>query len=714
MVREQHRAAEGSDARGGGRDVQILNQDEPAVRDASIPNPVVRGLLGLCLFEAAFYVAYRYGMTFSHATASPFWFPDSVLLCALLLTRPRHWWLFVLAPLPIRLLVEVPADSSLWFLLSTFAIDSAKGVLAATILRRFIAYPFHFASLRQLALYGASAVLLIPALGAFAGAAARSALGYDYWSSWEQWFLGNSLAHLVVTPIVFYWILGVRWRLPVHEPRRWAEAALLVCGLLVTGYLAFEWPTEAGKFAEPRFYAPVPFLVWAAIRFGMRGATGAVAIIACYAIVAALQERGPFAGQSAADTGLALQHFLLLRAAPLYVVAVLIEQARDMERSLRESELRFRDLADSAPIMIWMSGVDKLCSYVSSGWLAFTGRTVQQEIGDGWASSVHPADRQHCLETYTTAFDQRRPFEVEYRLRRHDGAYRWIIDRGVPRHARHGAFIGYVGTALDVTDLRTAQQTQRSLEHASRLAVVGELTAMVVHEVKQPLSAILMNTEAAELLLKSDSPPLDQVREILADIREDDERADRAIQRMRALLSRREFRMQMLDLNECIADGLKLVVGDLQQRGVRLETDLAPDLPAVAGDPVYLQQVLLNLVVNGMDAMQAEPQPRLIVRTVACRDEGVEVSVCDCGRGIPTERFEDMFDSFVSTKKEGMGLGLSIARSIMEGHRGRIWAENNLTRGATFHFLVPFTGEATQAADADTSSPSALPFVLAQ
>lgn len=210
--------------------MQIFNRDAPAVRDASSYRTLLRGVLELFLFQAAFYVAYRYGMTFSHATASPFWFPDSVLLCALLLARPRQWWLFVLAPLPIRLLVEVPEDAPLWFLLATFTVDSAKGLLAATILRRFIAYPFHFASLRQLALYGASAVLLIPALAAFAGAAARSALGHGYWVSWEQWFLGNALAHLVVTPVVFYWVFGVRWRVPIHEPRRWAEAALLKIG----------------------------------------------------------------------------------------------------------------------------------------------------------------------------------------------------------------------------------------------------------------------------------------------------------------------------------------------------------------------------------------------------------------------------------------------------------------------------------------------------
>ena len=677
-----------------GRAAQILNDDVPAMHEAVNDRPLLRGVLGLCLFEIAFYVAYRYGMTFSQATASPFWFPDSVLLCALLLVRPRYWWIFVLAPLPIRLYSGGAGDTPLWFLLATFAIDSAKGVVAASVLRRFLTYPFRFATLRQLALYGGFAVVLIPALGGLAGAAARSQLGHDYWTSWEQWFLGNVLTHLVVTPLIFYWVFGARWPRITYDLRRWAEVFLLTCGLVVTGYLAFD--TGPGTFAEPRFYAHVPFLFWAAIRFGMRGAIGAVAVIAMFSIAAALQEAGPFAGQSAADTGHAVQHFLLLRAAPLYLIAVLMEENRGVVMSLLESERRFRDLADSAPILIWLSGIDKLCNYVNRGWLAFTGRTQDEESGTGWTQGVHPEDVQHCLDTYTTAFDARRPFEMEYRVRRHDGEYRWVFDKGVPRYTPRGEFIGYVGTAIDITDRKRVEQAQLSLAHVTRLAVVGELTAMVAHEVKQPLGAILSNADAAELLLDSDNPPMGEIRAILEDIRKDDMRADQAIRRMRALLRRQDMQMQALDLNECLSAGLKLVAGDAQRRGVRLHTELAPGLPAVSGDPVYLQQVLLNLIMNAMDAMSAQPQRELMIRTTPNGEEGIQVSVSDCGHGIPAERLADIFESFVSTKQDGMGLGLSIARSIIEGHRGRIWAENNASGGATFHFLVRLAEPSTE------------------
>ena len=311
----------------------------------------LRNVLGFCLFAVSFYFAYRYGMAFSYETASPFWFPDSVLLCALLLVRPRWWWVFVLAALPIRLLLSVPEGVPLWFLLATFANDSAKGLIVAAALRRFLRNPVRFETVRDFVLYCLFAVLLVPAASAFGGAAARYFLGSDFWLAWEQWFLGDALTHLVVTPVIFYWVLGAPWNAPVRFGRRWGEGALLAAGLLVTAYIAFDTEGGATGFTEPRFYAPVPFLFWAAIRFGMFGATGATAVIAFFSIAAALQGQGPFSGQSPADTALDLQHFLLLRAAPLYLVAVLIEQKEGVEHSLHERVKELTALHRAARIL---------------------------------------------------------------------------------------------------------------------------------------------------------------------------------------------------------------------------------------------------------------------------------------------------------------------------------------------------------------------------
>ena len=324
--------------------------------------PLARAVAAFCLYEASFCLAYRYGMSFSHATASPFWFPDSVLLCALLLTPRRWWWAFVLGALPIRLALG-PSELPLWFLLDAFLIDSVKGIVIALALRRFLSDPLHLRTARDFALYCLIAVVLVPAMGAFAGAGARFLLGHDYWTSWQQWFLGNVLTHLVVTPAILYGIPGAARALAHSRPNRWIEGLLVTVGLVITAYVALHAPAGAGGFAEPRFYLPVPFLFWAALRFGMSGASGAVVVISCISVEAALQGHGPFAGRSPHDTALALQQFLLLRAAPLYLMAILIEQKRAADEALIRSERRYREVVESQNELV--------CRFLPDGTLSF-------------------------------------------------------------------------------------------------------------------------------------------------------------------------------------------------------------------------------------------------------------------------------------------------------------------------------------------------------
>jgi two-component system, LuxR family, sensor kinase FixL len=769
-----------------------------------------------CVFLGAFYLAYRFGMSFGHKTSSPFWFVNSVLLCALLLFRPGWWWLLLLATFPIRLLTEPRPAVPSWFLVSTFTIDCAQALLAAVLLRRLLGDPIRFETVRDYAVYCLVAVLLAPLVGAVFGGLARQGLGYDYWLTWEQWFFGDAMASLIVTPVIFYWVLNS------SSPRallkgRWLEVIPLGLGLLVTTALAFEPPAGAlAGFTDARFYAPIPFLFWAAIRFGMFGATGGVAFLTVFAAAGALSGKGPFIERSSAETAADLQQFLLLRAVPLYVVAVFIEQMQHVQRSLRESERRFRVIADTAPVLIWMSGRDKLCEFFNKGWLDFTGRTVAQELGHGWTEGVHPEDFERCMRIYSSSFEARETFEMDYRLRRADGQYRWILDKGVPRYAAGGSFLGYVGCAVDVTerreheaslreseeryrgvvenqtdfvcrfradtaltfvneaycrflgrqrsslrgtqllellpeqmrdvvrerlawsaatgepgvwecevqlpdgrkrwqhwicrpifdandrldefqaighditDRKDADDANRKLTHSARLAALGELTAIVAHEISQPLSAILSNAEAAEIVVRSEPPRLAEIREILSDICSDVLRADESIRRIRGLMQKREIQLQPMDLNQTVDDVLRLTAGDALRRRVQIRTELASDLPQVSADRLHLQQVLLNLIVNGMDSMNEAPEPerQLTVRTKRDGAAGAIVTVRDRGQGIPANKMSLLFDSFFTTKADGMGLGLSIARSIIEAHHGRIWAQNDGTGGAEFHFTV--------------------------
>jgi C4-dicarboxylate-specific signal transduction histidine kinase len=244
-------------------------------------------------------------------------------------------------------------------------------------------------------------------------------------------------------------------------------------------------------------------------------------------------------------------------------------------------------------------------------------------------------------------------------------------------------------TAQKESDLRLHGQLAE-MAHLSRLAAVGELTASIAHEVNQPLAAILSNTETVEILLNGPTPPLPTIREILADIRADNDRASSVIRRLRGLLRKRPLEMTPLHVNSMIREAHRFVIVDARRRGVEIHEDLASGLPPVRGDKLHLQQVLLNLMINAMDAMSSIPESkrRITLESRGSTNGAITISVHDQGPGIAPEQFEQLFDSFFTTKKAGVGLGLSIARSIIEAHRGSIWAENSPTGGATFHIKL--------------------------
>jgi len=366
-----------------------------------------------------------------------------------------------------------------------------------------------------------------------------------------------------------------------------------------------------------------------------------------------------------------------------------ITERKLAEARLRESEERFRNMANCAPVLLWMSGKDKLCDFFNQGWLAFTGRTMEQEVGNGWTQGVHPEDVERCLQIYHSSFDARQSFEMEYRLRRHDGEYRWLLDTGTPRFAPNGEFMGYVGTGVDITDKKQTEESNRHFAHLQHLATVGELTTAIAHELSQPLTTISLNVETAEVWLRSAFPDMRELNKVLRYIRADTWRAHEFMGRIRDLVLKRAAPSESLDLNSLVAEALQLLASEALRRGVQIRAKLRPGIPLVIGDRAQLQQVVINLAMNGMEAMATTTTRQLTVRTKPHGSDHVEVTVTDCGDGIGPEHMPHLFKSFFTTKKGGMGLGLSLARSIVESHRGRIWAKNNSRSGATFHFTVP-------------------------
>ena len=502
---------------------------------------------------------------------------------------------------------------------------------------------------------------------------------------------------------------------------------------------------------------------------------------------------------------------------------------RRAESAARESEDRFRLLADTAPLMIWMSGPDARRAYFNRRWLDMTGRRAEDDLANGWIDSVNPDDRKAALEAYDQAVAERRSFTIDYRLRRWDGEDRWILDHGVPRIGEDGTFAGYVGSVIDITALNTALQAvlesnalrsaifgslygrvaaidrhgviiavnrswtrfaeedaddparglavgasclavwrdaaasgnldalrafeavttvlagtsedarleyacrsrsgelwfemavepfrrpeggavisyiditrrrnaeeearrqREELAHAQRVTTLGELSASLAHEVNQPLAAIVTNAQAAIRLLGREGVAHADVSEALTDIAADAKRASAIIRRLRAL-SRKEHAPQTgIDLNELIDDVVSLLRHDFARKSIAVLRTFDPVVPLVSGDPIQLQQVVLNLLVNASEAIaHTEDGRREVAIATTHRTPGlVQITVRDTGIGVKEAEIERMFERFVSSKPGGLGMGLAISRSIVEAHGGQIRAVANPDRGLTLHVELP-------------------------
>ena len=906
---------------------------------------------GLVVF-VGYYLGARIGfaLTFQPHPVSVLWPPNSILVAALLLTPPRIWWFVLLAAFPAHCAAQLQSHVPSPMILCWFISNSCEAVISAGLTRYLVGGPIRFRSLRDAGIFCLCAVLIGPFLSSFLDAAfvVWNHLGQDtYWKLIRIRFSSNALAALIVVPLIVTWARNGVQRL--RRARLWSylEACVLFVSLLSVSYAVLY---EFGSGVDSALlFLPLPFLLWAALRFGSLGASSAISIVGFLAIWSGSHGHGPFSGGTAEQNALSIQIFLIVLAIPLMFLATVIEERvtadaelrethqrvdlaasaaelgfwlwdivrdeiwvsekeralfgfepsekvdidrfrkaihpddRDSmrkavenslnagmeyeaehrvilpngqirwlatrgrvefsgdgkptrmrgvsldvtprklgEEALSESEERFRIVADAAPVLIWMAGVDKLCTFFNKPWLEFTGRSIEQELGNGWAEGVHPDDLQKCLEVYTQAFDARQPFVMQYRLRRHDGEYRWVSDQGVARHTAQGGFAGYIGSCVDVTELMRKEEALREFEervvlaaqaahlgvwemdpgtnevwmsdsartlfqfdpetrvdhaalqdrvhpedralrdsavkhaietqggyeieyrlslpdgtlrwmasrgryvtgrnrkgarligvsrditprklaeaealrhreelgHLGRVAAMGELAASIAHELNQPLSGIVSNAAAGERFIDRGDVDLRELRDLLGDIIADGRRAGDVIRGIQSMVKKGIPTRQRVNLNDLVMNVARIVNPNAMLQSCQVETLLEPDLPAIEADPIQLQQVLLNLVINSFDAMRETPlsHRKVVIVTERNADDAIRASVRDYGVGISEESRDRLFDHFFTTKAQGLGMGLAIVRSIVESHGGTIAAENVEGGGAQFHFILP-------------------------
>jgi two-component system sensor kinase FixL len=380
----------------------------------------------------------------------------------------------------------------------------------------------------------------------------------------------------------------------------------------------------------------------------------------------------------------------------------LVQELQTSEAGLRESEARMSLAVEAGDFGIWIWDLARNELWASDSWRTLFGFSPAEPLAfDGVMQRVHPDDRDTLRQTQASAIagSNGGRYETEYRVLMPDGAIRWVSSRGrVEGDA--GRPLRVRGASREVTARKQAEQEALMLRyeiaHAGRVSMMGQLASGLAHEINQPLASILRNAEAAELFLRDPSPDLDEIRAILSDIRADDERAGHVIERMRSLLKRQTLDARCLDVGSLVGDVAALVRVDAASRDVKLDMEVPGGLPPVLGDRVHLQQVLLNLVLNGMDALNGgiREQRRVTMTARLNRGRTIEIIVGDAGPGIPTDMLARVFDPFVTSKPHGMGMGLAISRTIVEAHGGRIWAENKAGGGAAFRFTLPIAEEA--------------------
>jgi PAS domain S-box-containing protein len=393
-----------------------------------------------------------------------FW-PSTALLVAVLLLVPRKTWpLLIFAGLGAMALADlengVPIGFEIWITLGNLA-----EVLIATIgIRYLLNGGADLSTFKALAKYLVFTAIFVPFVSALVGAIGSESGGYLL--QWRIWFFADALAFLTVAPAILTWVReGREWS---RKPQNYLELAALMSALIFLGSLTFMG--SGGGERSALLYSFVPLLLWAALRIGLKGVSTSMLVIALLAIWGASNGRGPFAGQGPLNNALSLQLFLFFAAIPFTVLAALVEDQKRAREVLREGEQRFRLVANTAPVMIWMTDSDKKCTFLNQTWLDFTGRSPEAEYASGWAFGVHPEDSQRSLDAFNEAFDRHQPFRIENRVQRHDGEYRWVLDVGVPRFNLDGSFAGYIGSAVDVTERKQADEALRESEQRFRMA----------------------------------------------------------------------------------------------------------------------------------------------------------------------------------------------------------------------------------------------------
>ncbi len=668
-----------------------------------------RVVLGVVLISAGYYAGAILGILlgFPPSGIASIWFPTAIVLTALLLTPPPYWWIYLLATVPTHLHVvatfqrpEVP----LAVMLVQVASGASLALLAALAVRFVIGAPPRFDSLRNMAAFILLAGIVATAVACALAVSLFLLTGWatDFWLAWRQRFLGHVFPIITIPPVVLIFtgqLVGAH-----HAPwRSYAELGLFTMGLLAVSIPVFGWESPGPGNVPALLLAPLPFLLWAAVRLGVGGLSFSLLIVAGVALVNASVGQGPFAIQAPAENVLSLQIFLLAISIPLMLLAALVEERRRAEATLKQTEARMGVAAASTDTGLWQYDVPTGHLWATEHCRFMFGLDANSPLtSDAFFSAIHPDDREEAIAAMRmTGSAGEIPTRGEFRVVDASGQLRWYLATSRVEFDEHGEPLRVSGIFRDVTPRRKAEQQAARLEDAlratrselarvSRQTTAAVMAASIAHEINQPLTAIVTNASAGLRWLASDAPDPGKAEAAFKRIINAGHRAGQVIASIRAMFGNDRRKKTPVSVNDLIRETLALVHGEVESERVSLQVELQQELPQVMADRVQLQQILLNLIMNAIEAMNSvENRERvMLVKSELHGEHDVLIAVEDSGPGIDAKDMDHIFNPFFSTKSNGMGLGLSICRSIIDSHDGRLWASTRNPHGSGFYLQL--------------------------
>jgi PAS domain S-box-containing protein len=660
-----------------------------------IRNPLIVAIAYYLGAEAAFLIG-----TLSDKIFAPFWPPNVILFCALLITDPRRWWLLILATLPAHAAAELRIGMPILQLLVAFATNCLVALINALAVQHLLVEPPWFGSIRKATTYVIVTAFLSPSLCAFGGAFVQILGGgpfEQFGVYWARWYASNALGSLTLAPIAMIYLEGVRSQLAIPVFRH-LEAALVAAILVAVSAYAFAGlPAVATGYVPSLLYLPLPMIIWAAVRFGAKGASGAVLVVSVVLIWRTLNSPSLFDVGNPEANVFAMQLFLIGLSTPILLLGAAIEEARRAETTIREREERISFAAATSGVGLWQYEFATDSLWVTESCRALLDLPAEITLDlNVLLSRVHPNDYQTVNTALKSAVRRATPLEIEFRVQTGtEGEHRWLSARAQPVFAKDGTPTAMTGVFSDVSSRKAteaeADLQRQEIAHLMRVSTLGELSGGLAHELTQPLTAILSNAQAGKLLLDQGHTRLTDFGEIFDDIIAEDVRAGAVIHRLRGLLRKGEVKDEAVNMVGLVLSTQALMHSEFVTRGICVSNDFGANVPTVRGDAVQLQQIVLNIFMNAMDAMEnaAAEQCTIFVTVDRSIDGGIELRVADCGTGLPPSHEKIVFEPFFTTKKHGLGLGLSICASLAKRHGGTLSLQNNVSVGATAILRFP-------------------------